>query len=85
MAGVQNIQPLKDQLVTVTGDDIELKVLNGNQVKIQHQSAEKYKIIINALEEKHTEFHTYKPREDRSFRTVSRGMHYSEDTNEIKC
>jgi exosome complex RNA-binding protein Rrp4 len=53
---VQNIQPLKEILVTVTGDDFELRVLNGNQVKIQPKSTEKYTTIIKALAEKHTEF-----------------------------
>jgi len=33
VAGVQNIQPLKVLLVTAAGDDFELKVLHGNQVK----------------------------------------------------
>ena len=48
VAGVQNIHPLKELLVSVTGDDFELKVLKGNQVKIQPQSADKYKTIIKA-------------------------------------
>jgi hypothetical protein len=84
VSGVQNIQPLKDLLVAVTGDDFELKVLTGNQVKILPKTADKYKTIIKALAEKHTEFHTYQPKEARSFRTVLRGMHYSTDTSEIK-
>ena len=41
VAGVQNIQPFKELLINVTGDDFELKVLNGSQVKIQPKSAEK--------------------------------------------
>ena len=84
VSGVQNIQPLKELLVAVAGDDFEVKVLTGNQVKIQPKTADKYKTIIQALAEKHTEFHTYQPKEDRSFRTVLRGMHYSTDTSEIK-
>jgi len=84
VSGVQNIQPLKELLVAVAGDDFELKVLTGNQVKIQPKAADKYKAIIQALAEKHTEFHTYQPKGDRSFRTVLRGMHYSTDISEIK-
>jgi len=84
VAGVQNIQPLKELLVTVTGDDFELKVLNGNQVKIQPKSTEIYTTIIKALAEKHTEFQMYRPKEDRSFRTILRGMRYSTDTIEIE-
>jgi hypothetical protein len=84
VSGVQNIQPLKELLVAAMGDDFELKVLNGNQVKIQHKSSDKFTKIIKALAEKHTEFHTYQHKEDRSFRTVLRGMHYSTDIREIK-
>ena len=82
MAGVQNIQPLKELLVTIAGDDFELKVLQGNQVKIQPKTSDKYTTIIKALAEKRTEFHTYQPKADRSFRTVLRGFHYSTDTQE---
>jgi len=40
VAGVQNIKPLKELLVTVTGDEFKLKVLNGDQVKIQTKFSE---------------------------------------------
>jgi hypothetical protein len=65
VSGVQNIQSLKELLVAVTGDDFEPKVLNGNQVKIQPKTADKYKTIIQATAEKHIEFHTYQPKEDK--------------------
>jgi hypothetical protein len=67
--------PLKDLLLTVTGDDFEIKVLNGNQVKIQPKSKEKYTTIIKALAEKRTEFHTYRPKGDGSFRTAQLHRH----------
>jgi hypothetical protein len=82
VAGVHNIKPLKELLVTVSADDFELKVLNGNQVKVQPKSADKYRTIIKVLIEKHTEFHTYQPKEERCFRTVLRGMHYSTDVED---
>jgi hypothetical protein len=72
VAGVQDIQQLKDLLVTVMGDDFEHKVLNGNRVKIQPKSIDKYTAIIKAAAEKHTEFNTYRSKEDRSFQTVFR-------------
>ena len=34
--------------------------------------------------EKNTEFHTYKPRQDRSFRVVIRNLHPSTDIQDIK-
>jgi hypothetical protein len=83
VAGVQNIQPLKELLVTIAGE-FELKVFQDNQVKIQSKSSDKYTIIIKALAEKRTEFHTYQPKADGNFRTVLRGLHYSTDIQDIK-
>ena len=84
VAGVQNIHPLKELLLKIAGDDFELKVLQGNQVKIQPKTSEKYSTIIKALAEKHTEFHTYQAKENRSFRVILRGLHYSTNTQDIK-
>jgi hypothetical protein len=67
VAGVQNIQPLKELLVTIGGEEFELKVLQDNQVKIQPKSSDKYTTTIKALAEKRTEFHTYQPKADRHF------------------
>ena len=58
-------------------------MLQGNQVKIQPKSSDKYTTIIKALAEKRTEFHTYQPKADRSFRIVLRRLHYSTDTQKI--
>jgi hypothetical protein len=46
--GVQNINPLRELLVRIAGDDFELKVLQGNQVKIQPKSSENYSTIIKS-------------------------------------
>jgi len=84
VAGVQNIQPLKELLVTIAREKFEFKVLQDNQVKIQPKSSDKYTTIIKALAEKRTEFHTYQQKADRNFRTVLRGLHYSTDIQDIK-
>jgi hypothetical protein len=84
VAGVQNIKPLNELLVATSGDNFELKVLSGNQVKVQPKSAEHYRQILHALIDKRTEFHTYQPKEERCFHTVLRGMHYSTDVADIK-
>ena len=81
---MHNIKPLKELLVAVSGHDFELRILNVNQVKVQPNSAAKYRTIIDALIEKHTEFHIYQPKEQMCFRTVLRGMHYSTDEEDIK-
>jgi hypothetical protein len=52
VAGVQNIQPLKELLVTIAGKKFEFKILQDNQVKIQPKSSDKYTTIVNALSDK---------------------------------
>jgi hypothetical protein len=79
VAGVQNIQPLKELLVKIIRKDFEFKVLQDNQVKIQPKSSDKYTTVIKALAKNRTEFHTHQPKADRNFRTVLRGLHYSPD------
>ena len=85
VAGVHNIQPLHGLLIEIAADAFELKVLRENQVKIQPKSPDVYRTIIKALTEKHTEFHTYQPKADRSFRTVLRGLHYSTDIEDLRA
>jgi len=85
VAGVHNIQPLHDLLIEIATDAFELKVLRENQVKIQPKSPDVYRTIIKALAEKHTEFHTYQPKADRSFRTVLRGLHHSTDIKDLRA
>jgi hypothetical protein len=70
-------------LVTVSGDEFKTKVLNGNQVKVQPKSADKYRAIIHALKEEHTEFHTYQLKEDKCFRTVLMGIYYATGVEDI--
>jgi hypothetical protein len=52
--GIQNIQPLKELLVTIARVDFEFKVLQDNKVKIQPKLSDKYATIIKALAENRT-------------------------------
>jgi hypothetical protein len=47
-------------------------------------SSECYRIIIKALAEKRAEFHTYKLKEEGSYRVVLKNMHYSINSEGIK-
>jgi hypothetical protein len=62
----------------------ETKVLAQNQVKVQPKTSDAYRTIVKALADKHTEFHTYKPKEERNYRVVLKHMHYSVDPADIK-
>lgn len=81
---VENIQPLVTLLNEHAKDDYILKVLQKYQVKIQPNSPEIYSKIVKLLEERETEFYTYKPKQERSFKVVLKNMHHSTDIEEIK-
>lgn len=84
VAGVKNISPLNQLLADIAKNGYETKVINHDQVKIQAKTPENYSIIIKALTDKNTEFHTYQLKEERSFRVILRNVHHSTDIDEIK-
>lgn len=81
---VSNIQPLIKFLNDVVKDCYEIKILKGEQVKIQPKTIENYTTIVKELKLKNTKFHTYKPKQDRSYRIVLKNIHASTDIAELK-
>lgn len=81
---VSNIQPLLILLNKNVPESFEIKVLNLDRIKIQPKLPEVYSKIVKILEEKNTEFYTYKPKEERNFKVFLRNMHYSVNTEEIE-
>jgi hypothetical protein len=60
--------PLFIQLLDQTDFKLhEIKVLAHNQVRIQSKTSDIYRAIIKALTTKNTSFHTYKPKDERSY------------------
>ncbi|KAJ2937194.1 hypothetical protein O0L34_g18953 [Tuta absoluta] len=82
--GVENITPLVGLLNEVITDEYDLAVLRDERVKVQPKSLQAYSKLVEELKKKNIEFHTYKPKEDRSFRVVLKKMHHSADPTEIK-
>jgi hypothetical protein len=54
----------------------EIKALVHNQVKIQPKAPDTYRAIIKALADKNISFHTFKPKEKRSYGVVLKNMHF---------
>ena len=59
-----------------------MKTLYNDQVRVQPTESSVYITIVKALMEKNAEFHTYKPKQERSFRVVLKNIHPSTDLNE---
>jgi hypothetical protein len=58
VTNVKNISPPKQLLERIAKQQYDIKAVTDNQVKVQPKIFESYRIIIKALAEKHTEFHT---------------------------
>jgi hypothetical protein len=84
ISGVTNIKPLIDLLNTIAKDKYLVKTLYNNQVRVQPTESSVYTTIVKALIDKNAEFHTYKPRQDRSFRVVLKNIHPSTGLNDVK-
>jgi hypothetical protein len=81
---VTTIPPLLQLQEQVAPHKYETKALANNQVKVQPTTSDSYRAIINGLAEKFTEFHTYKSKEDHTYKVVLKNMHYSVDPADIK-
>jgi hypothetical protein len=84
ISGVVNIKPLIELLNALAPNKYLVKTLSDYQVRVQPTESRVYTAIIKALLEKNTKFHTYKPRQHRSFRVVLKNLHPSTEINDIK-
>jgi hypothetical protein len=81
---VITIPPLLQLLEQVAPQAYETKAFAQNQVKVQLKTSGSYPAIFKALADKHTECHTYKPKEEGNNRVALKHMHYSVDPADIK-
>lgn len=81
--GVNNITPLHDLLQKMIGRDYIIKANGADRIKLQLLKPEHYKPVIESLDKNQTEYHTYQIKQDKAFRVVARGIHYSTNTDSI--
>lgn len=81
---VSVLRPLTELLNECANDNYELKVLQNERVKIQPKTPDAYRIIVKHLENKETEFFTYKLKQERSFKVILKHMHPSMETEDIR-
>jgi hypothetical protein len=85
VSDVTTISPLIRLLEQTVRNQYELKAITNNQIKIQPKTSEDYRTIIKALADKKTEFHTYRPKEERNYKVVLTHLHYSTNTEDIRA
>jgi len=83
-SGGTNIKPLIELFNTIARDKYLVKTPYNDQVRVQPTESSIYTTIVKAPIDKNTEFHTFKPRQDRSFRVVLKNIHRSTDLNNIR-
>jgi len=71
---VNNFSSLLSLLKQIATDEYEIKIMN-EQTKIQPKSFIAYVNIVKELKSKNTEFHTYKPKQERRFKVVLKYIH----------
>lgn len=71
-------------LKEVVADKYTIKSYEAEQVKIQVEDSLSYTKLIKELNDKKTEYHTYKTKENRTFRVVLKNIHPSINTEDIK-
>ena len=81
---VEYILPLKQLLEVIAENQYEMKIIKADEVKIQPLTIEAYRTVTKALEEKKTEFHTFRPKQERTYNVVLKGIHSSTPIDEIK-
>ena len=81
---VTNIRPLTNLLNNTVPELYEIKVLPKDQVRIQSKTVDSYRTIIKELDSKGTEYYSYKPKQERSFKTILKNLHPSTDVEEIR-
>lgn len=86
ITGVLKIGALKSTLDGIAdSDEYSITTLrDGNTVKLLPKTIDTYKVIRSYLTENEISHYTYQLKSERAYRTVLRGLHHSEDTEDIK-
>ncbi|KAK2575240.1 hypothetical protein KPH14_012755 [Odynerus spinipes] len=80
-----NLQPLTN---LINNDlqilDYTIKCTYDNQVKLQTESSESYRKIIQTPKENNASYYTFQPKDNRKYKVVIRGLHHSISHETIK-
>lgn len=81
--GVLDFIGFRNMLVKLVGSENFFFKSSSKDLKIQTSKPDHYRVIIHFLKESDAQYHTYQPREEKSFRIVIRNLHPSTPTVDI--
>lgn len=80
----EKISPVQLLLDEIAPKQYTIKTVGPEEIKIQILKPELFNPVIEALKKKNTLFHTYKPKQERSYRVVMKGIHPSAEDAFLK-
>lgn len=84
--GVTNIMNMIESFVTIIPrDDFSYKSQRNDEVKVMVSTIESYRKLMKYLENGKINYHTYQIRQERSYRVVLKGIHYTTPVLDIKA
>lgn len=81
--GVLNFIGFRDKFARLVGSKNFFFKSSTKDLKIQTTKPDHYRVIIHFLKESDAQYHTYQPRDEKSFRIVIRNLHPSTPTVDI--
>jgi len=76
--------PLSQLLQEIAIIDYKIKMTNNEQIKIQPKSSIAYVNIMKELKNRDTEFHTYKSKQEKSFKVVLKYIYATANVDDIR-
>lgn len=81
---VQNITPLQKLLDSLINTRYQISSLGLHKIKLQLENTEDFNSALLALDKNKTEYHTYRPKQEKTYRVIMKGLHPSSDIDFIK-
>lgn len=83
---IQNINKMINSIASViSSNDFSYKSLKNGQAKLMIKTVESYRKVVKHFEQTKIVYHTYQLKQERSFRVVIKGIHYSTPIEDIKA
>lgn len=83
---VTNIKCLSTAISNALGKEAEItyKASSNNTIRVMTPDKDNFTKLKNFLNENNKRFHTFQPRDERAYRIVIKGLHYSTELEDIK-
>lgn len=82
---VSNIKLMTTKLLSIISkDDFSYKSLRDGQIRLMIKSIDSYRKVVKYLDEKNINYHTYQVKQERAYRVVIKGVHFSTPVDDLK-